>query len=90
MAFQTRHNWLSTSEALCEFMKVSSVGLQKESKVSVRESESLERWVLRALYSCEFLTSLSESLEPIVRSLGWTAVVEYSWLCVAGRDWSFL
>lgn len=50
-------------------MKVSSVGLQKESRVVVRDSESLERWVLRALYSCEVLTSWSESLEPIVGCL---------------------
>lgn len=69
MAFQTRHSWFSTSEALCDFIKVSSVGLQKESRVVARESESSEsseRWVLSFLYSCEFVTSLSESLELIL------------------------
>jgi hypothetical protein len=71
-------------------MKVSSVGLQKESRVVVRDSESLERWVLSVLYSCEILTSLLESLEPIVGSLGCTAVVEYSWLCETGRNWRLL
>jgi hypothetical protein len=50
----------------CDCIKVSSVALQNESRVLARDSESLERWSLRALYSCEYLTSLSESGEPIV------------------------
>jgi hypothetical protein len=68
-------------------MKVSSVGLQKESKVLVRDLEPLERWALRVWYSCEFLTSLSESLEPIVRSLAgrrWSSIRGSVWLVEIG------
>jgi hypothetical protein len=43
--------------------------LQNESRVSVRDLESAERWSSRALYSCELLTSLLGSAEPMADCL---------------------